>query len=149
MAARRVWTGKETDLRHAYAVLVVVAAVTTACAARPAKVEPIPGVPAVKPAPPVKAPPKEIRKEPAAEAGKPAPDSKFARLKTGMTLSQVEQLIGPPSRQWQHATEKARIPYYFGPDRWVIEYSYKGEGVLTFNSGGEQLLTHIEVNTAE
>jgi hypothetical protein len=66
-----------------------------------------------------------------------------------MTLSQVEKLIGAPSRQWQHSTEKARIPYYFGPDRWVIEYSYAGEGVLTFNSGGEQLLTHIRVDTAE
>jgi hypothetical protein len=135
-------------MKQAYVVLIVLtAALTTACAVRPVKTEPPARVPAVKPAPVKPA----IRKEPAeaVDAGKPAPDSKFAKLKIGMTLSEVEKLIGAPARQWQHSTEKARIPYYFGPDRWVIEYSYKGEGVLTFNSGGEQALTHIEVNTAE
>lgn len=81
--------------------------------------------------------------------GKPAVSSKFARLKIGMTLPQVEKTIGRPTKQWTHPTGKVSIPFYFGPDRWVIQYSYKGEGVLTFNSGGEQLLTQIEVNKAE
>jgi hypothetical protein len=81
--------------------------------------------------------------------GKPAKDSKFAKLKIGMTLLQVTRLIGPPTRQWQHPTDKASVPYYFGPDRWVIQYAYKKEGILTFNAGGDQLLTRIEVNKAE
>lgn len=78
-----------------------------------------------------------------------APGLKFSKLKVGMTLAQVEKTIGRPTKQWQHPTGKASIPFYFGPDRWVIQYSYKGEGVLTFNSGGEQLLTLIEVNKTE
>jgi hypothetical protein len=94
----------------------------------------------------------EARKKAAAEGeivGKPAHGSKFARLKLGMTLSQVEKLIGPPTRRWQHPTGKVSIPFYFGPDRWVIQFAYKHEGVLTFNAGGDQLLTLIEVNRAE
>jgi len=136
-------------MKHAYPVLIALAAaLTTACASHPSKTEPPESVPAAKAAPAKES----VRKVPDAEsdeAGKPAADSMFARLKLGMTLSQVEELIGAPTRQWRHSTEKARIPYYFGPDRWVIRYAYKGEGVLTFNSEGEQLLTHIEVNTAE
>lgn len=81
--------------------------------------------------------------------GKPAPGSKFAKLKLGMTLNQVLGLIGPPTNQSTHPTGKSAIPFYFGPDRWVMEYFYKGEGRLTLNSGGDQLLTGIEVNKAQ
>lgn len=81
--------------------------------------------------------------------GKPAPGSKFAKLKLGMPLGQVVALIGPPTDQTTHPTGKSAIPFYFGPDRWVIEYFYKGEGRLTLNSGEAQLLTRIEVNKAQ
>lgn len=81
--------------------------------------------------------------------GKPAAGSKFAKLKLGMTLKQVVALIGAPNDQSTHPTGKSAIPFYFGPDRWVIEYFYKGEGRLTLNSGEEQLLTLIEVNKAQ
>lgn len=81
--------------------------------------------------------------------GKPAPGSKFAKLKIGMPLGKVVSLIGPPTDQSTHPTGKSAIPFYFGPDRWVIEYFYKGEGRLTLNSGEEQLLTRIEVNKAQ
>lgn len=81
--------------------------------------------------------------------GKPAPGSKFAKLKIGMPLNKVVSLIGPPTDQSTHPTGKSAIPFYFGPDRWVIEYFYKGEGRLTLNSGEEQLLTRIEVNKAQ
>ena len=82
-------------------------------------------------------------------AGKPAAGSKFAKLKLGMTLGEVQKLIGQPAKQWRHRTDKASIPFYFGPDRWVILCAYRHEGVLTFNSGGDQALTLIEVNRAE
>lgn len=81
--------------------------------------------------------------------GTPAAGSKFAKLKPGMTLKQVVTKIGPPSNQWQRPTGKAHIPFYFGDDRWVLEYAYKKEGKLTFNFGGDQILTSIVVNTAE
>ncbi len=153
------------------ALIVLVAALTAACATPEAKkteaggaepsAKPVPAKPAqakVLPKPaPSPAPAAEIVTEsgvpaaaPEAETtGKPVRGVKFARLKIGMTLKQVEKLIGRPTRQWQHPTSKVSIPFYFGPDRWVIQYAYKGEGVLTFNSGGEQLLTQIDVNRAE
>jgi hypothetical protein len=95
---------------------------------------------------------KEAPKEEAPQGvivGKPAAGSKFSKLKIGMTLNQVVKTIGHPTKQWTHPTGKVAIPFYFGPDRWVIQYSYKGEGVLTLNSGGEQFLTKIEVNKNE
>lgn len=150
-------------MKHAYPMLIVLAAAwMTACTSQQAKTDAPAAVPPAKVAKEGtrKAPARKevakaetaVKQEDAGEGevvGKPASGSKFARLKTGLTLSQVEQMIGPPTRQWQHPTDKASIPFYFGPDRWVIQYAYKHEGVLTFNSGGEQLLTRIEVNKAE
>ena len=131
----------------------------TGCAIQPAKTEiPEKTPPVSKPALAKESPRKEttkkeaVRKEAPIEGeivGKPSPDSKFAKLKIGMTLSQVEKLIGPPNKQSTHPTGKASIPFYFGPDRWIIQYSYRHEGVLTLNSGGDQVLTRIEVNRAE
>jgi hypothetical protein len=81
--------------------------------------------------------------------GTPASGSKFAKLKLGMTMKEVFAKIGRPDAQWDRPTGKAHIPFYFGDDRWVIECSYKKEGRLTFNSGGAQELTAIEVNKKE
>ncbi len=137
-------------MKHAYPLLIVLTAVlTTACASRPSKTETSEPAPPAKQAPVKAAPAKPAPAAEGAIIGKPAAGSKFAKLKIGMTLAQVEKLIGPPTKQWQHPTGKASIPFYFGPDRWVIKYSYKGEGVLTLNSGGDQVLTQIEVNKAE
>lgn len=121
-----------------------------ACASRQAAISPPAGTAPLSNAAPLK----EGAKTPGAAmenaiVGKPAKGSKFAKLKIGMTLLQVEKQIGPPNKQWQHPTSKASIPYYFGPDRWVIQYSYMKEGILTFNAAGDQLLTRIEVNKAE
>lgn len=66
-----------------------------------------------------------------------------------MALKQVVALIGSPTDQSTHPTGKTAIPFYFGPDRWVMKYFYKGEGMLTLNSDGDQLLTGIEVNKAQ
>jgi hypothetical protein len=134
-------------------VLIVLTGVfATACASKQAKTDTSEKAAPAKAAPAKAAPAKESAKKEAPQGviiGKPAPGSKFAKLKIGMTLSQVEKTIGHPTKQWTHPTGKASIPFYFGPDRWVIQYSYKGEGVLTLNSGEEQLLTQIEVNKAE
>jgi hypothetical protein len=150
-------------MKYKHLVLIVLtAALASACASRQAKTETTetaPSNPPAKTAPPAKESAKkepakkevkEVKEAPEGEiVGKPATGSKFAKLKLGMTLAQVEKAIGRPNKQWQHPTGKASIPFYFGPDRWVIQYSYKGEGVLTLNSGGDQLLTRIEVNKSE
>lgn len=81
--------------------------------------------------------------------GTPAPGSKFAKLKLGMSAREVVAKIGSPDNKWKRPTGKSHIPFYFGDDRWVQEYSYSKEGKLTFNNGGAQELTNIEINTAE
>ena len=132
-------------MKHGYLLLIIIAAtLLSACASRQASTDSASAGQAAK----------DKNKAAAASVegeiiGKPAPNSKFAKLKIGMTLPQVEKLIGPPTKQWQHPTGKMSIPFYFGPDRWVIQYAYKGEGVLQFNYGEEQFLTRIEVNKAE
>ena len=149
-------------MKQAYLVLTVLSAVwVSACTSPQPKTEPLEKAPAVVKVVPAKESPKKrnVRKgTPATQEETPVPEetvesasieSKFSKLKLGMTLSQVEQAIGQPDKQVTHSTSKASIPFYFGADRWVIEYEYKGEGVLTFNSGGDQLLTHIKVNKGE
>ena len=136
-------------------ILIVLSAILlAACGSQPAKTDEPEKAPAAKAAPAKVAPAKEEAKK--AEAapegdvvGTPAKGSKFAKLKLGMTHVEVQKLIGQPAKEWHHPTGKASIPFYFGPDRWVLQSSYKKEGVLTFNYGGEQLLTRIEVNKAE
>lgn len=134
-------------MKYLYPFLVVLTTVSmTACMLRPAETKSPESLPKTVPAQ------GNIRKEPVAEAaiiGKPAPGSKFSKLRIGMPLGEVVALIGQPTKQWQHPTNKASIPYYFGPDRWAIKYSYAGEGLLTLNAGEEQSLTRIEVNLSE
>ena len=68
--------------------------------------------------------------------GKPAPGSKFTKLKIGMGMKQVTDLIGQPSDQGAYVTGKAWIPFYYGSDRYRHELVYKGQGRLIFSGGG-------------
>ena len=68
--------------------------------------------------------------------GKPAPGSKFTKLKIGMGMRQVTDLIGQPSDQGAYVTGKAWIPFYYGSDRYRHELVYKGQGRLIFSGGG-------------
>lgn len=67
--------------------------------------------------------------------GKPAPGSKFTKLRIGMPLKQVTDLIGQPSDQGAYVTGKAWIQFYFGSDRHRFEMVYKGQGRLIFAGG--------------
>ncbi|MCB1928425.1 MAG: hypothetical protein KDH17_10355 [Rhodocyclaceae bacterium] len=67
--------------------------------------------------------------------GKPAPGTKFTRLKIGMPMKQVTDLIGQPSDQGAYMTGKAWIPFYFGSDRHRYELVYKNQGRLIFAGG--------------
>jgi len=139
-------------MKYSNLLLIVLAAtLATACASRKAKTEEPASAPAAQTAPAKDSAKKDSAKKDSAATegeviGKPAPGSKFAKLKIGMTLKQVVGLIGSPASQWQRPTGKAHIPFYFGDDRWVVEYAYSKEGQLSFNGGGEQLLVRIEVN---
>jgi hypothetical protein len=75
-----------------------------------------------------------------------APDSRFAKLKIGMTMSEVNKLIKAPDDLQRHETGKRWIPFYFGDDAQRMQATYTGEGCLTytggnvFGGGGNQLI---------
>lgn len=88
----------------------------------------------------------------------PAPNSKFAKLKTGMSQKQVEDLIGAPDDIKTGVGGKAFIPIYnlIGNDTTYTHHFYKSEGVLTFSGGVANMvgdksgrLTRIMVDTTE
>lgn len=142
-------------MRYAY---VLFAALLCACTSHPSKPDAKPhSAPAVKASPAAKTTadsetlaPKE---SPAATSsnivGKPLPGGKFAKLKIGMSLKQTEELIGAPDKQWRQPVGDETATYYSGTERWLVQYAYKNEGVLTFTSGQEKLLVRILVNRAE
>lgn len=66
--------------------------------------------------------------------GKPAPGSRFAQLKIGMTAAEAQALLGPPSDFGAHATAKNFIPFYMGSDKTRYQAVYKGQGRLLFAS---------------
>lgn len=68
--------------------------------------------------------------------GTPATDSKFAKLQIGMTLAQVESLIGIPTNTNSRITGKQYQPFYFGGDTQRTEAFYINEGQLTFSNAG-------------
>jgi len=74
------------------------------------------------------------------------PNSRFAKLKIGMTMSEVNALIKAPDDLMRHETGKRWIPFYFGDDAQRMQVLYSGEGCLTytggnvFGGGGNQLI---------
>lgn len=129
------------------AVVLIATTLFVGCASKPAKTDASPKASATGSATATNS--TKTKNTASAVVGTPAARSKFAKLKIGMSAAQVTKLIGQPTKQWKHPTGKASIPFYFGDDRWVLQYSYKGEGLLTFNYGGDQLLTQMTVNKEE
>lgn len=82
--------------------------------------------------------------------GTPAPKSKFAKLRIGMTPEEVEKLIGRADDTDSHMTGKAFIPFHFGGDKRRLEAFYKHEGQLTYSNTNNfvapNALIKIEVN---
>lgn len=84
-----------------------------------------------------KAKEKEKEKEQEGEIiGDIPPGSPFSKIKIGMGMRQVHDLIGPPNDQNHYVTGKSWIPWYFGDDRSRVETFYKNQGRLTFTGGG-------------
>ena len=72
---------------------------------------------------------------PAASAQAIPADSPLAKIKVGMTMQQVSEILGMPTNQVKYATGKAWIPWYFGDDTSRLEWSYKGIGRVVFTGG--------------
>ncbi|MBV1914014.1 MAG: hypothetical protein KUG72_01430 [Pseudomonadales bacterium] len=78
---------------------------------------------------------------------KPAPGSKFSKVKIGMSYRRVLDIIGDGTDYDTYTTGKAWIPFYYGSDRWRKDVYYKKEGRLVFNSRDD--LIEILVDTDE
>ena len=62
-------------------------------------------------------------------------ESKFAKVKVGMSMGQVYDTIGQPTDTLSYITGKSFIPFYFGSDAARVEALYKGEGRIVFTGG--------------
>ena len=68
-----------------------------------------------------------------AEKARPAPaGTPLAKVQTGMTQTEVENVVGRPDDQKGYVTGKAFIPFYYGPDRTRLAYYYKKQGRVIF-----------------
>lgn len=81
-----------------------------------------------------------------------APNSRFSKLKIGMTLSEVNALIKAPDDLRRHETGKRWIPFYYGNDAQRMQALYIGEGCLTYTGGnvfggGSNQLIRITADT--
>lgn len=65
-------------------------------------------------------------KEPATLKAPIPPNCPLARIKEGMGLGQVMDILGPPKDQEAYATGKQWIPFYFGSDVVRTVVYYKG-----------------------
>jgi outer membrane protein assembly factor BamE (lipoprotein component of BamABCDE complex) len=74
-------------------------------------------------------------------------ESKFARVKKGMSKGQVIRRIGHPSDRSSFMTGKGFIPFYYGPDRRRTVFYYRHQGELQFNGRGR--LVEIKYNHKE
>ncbi|HEU4458030.1 MAG TPA: hypothetical protein VFR90_02790 [Methylibium sp.] len=68
--------------------------------------------------------------------GTPMPNSKFAKLQIGMSMSDVQNVLDrTPDRSHTYESGKRWIPFYFGNDARRMQVHYKGEGCLIFADG--------------
>jgi hypothetical protein len=68
--------------------------------------------------------------------GTPAPDSKFAKLQIGMSMSEVQETLGRSPDRWHtYESGKRWIPFYFGNDARRMQALFKDEGCLILTDG--------------
>lgn len=85
------------------------------------------------------------------QIGTPQPESRFSRVKMGMTVREVVDLLGEPDNMHRYETGKRWLPFYYGADVQRVQFRYKGEGCLTFTggnawAGGRQQLIRMIVD---
>jgi hypothetical protein len=82
----------------------------------------------------------------------PPANSKLARVKAGMTDSEVRQILGEPTNQNAYVTGKAFIPFYYGGDTSRTDWMYKGQGRVVFSRNqwsGQLKVIHAMYNPSE
>lgn len=89
--------------------------------------------------------PAQAAKEEAKSTPIPA-NSKFAKIKEGMSQKQVTDLIGIWTDSEHYTKGKAYIPFYRGKDSVRTAY-YKGEGKIII--GGNQQVVSIHYDASE
>jgi hypothetical protein len=68
-----------------------------------------------------------------AQAARPIPaDSPLAKVKVGMGMKEVHDLIGQPTDTDTHITGKQFNPFYYGGDTTRVTDLYKGLGRITY-----------------
>lgn len=68
--------------------------------------------------------------------GTPAAGSKFAQLKIGMGMREVQDVMDrAPDRSHSYESGKRWIPFYFGNDARRLQALFRGEGCLVFTDG--------------
>jgi len=86
--------------------------------------------------------------------GKSTGASKFTKLKIGMSMRQVTDLVGQPTDQGSYVTGKAFIPFYYGGDSTRFAAYWKGQGRVIFQGGnawgaGRGKVVRIEYDPGE
>lgn len=80
------------------------------------------------------APPAAPAKAAAAAAAAPARKVDFSVIKEGMSMQEVDDLLGPPTNQTTYMTGKQFQPFNFGArDVQRTKYLYKGVGHIVFS----------------
>jgi hypothetical protein len=64
------------------------------------------------------------------------PNSPLSKIKEGMGMREVADILGQPNDQEGYMTGKAFIPFYFGSDVSRLVHYYKGLGQIYFSGGG-------------
>ena len=84
-------------------------------------------------------------------AAQPVPaSSPLAKIKPGMGMKEVADLIGQPTDTNSHITGKAFIPFYFGEDRAQTVAYYKGLGRVIYSSAnGSPRVSTVEYDPNE
>lgn len=68
--------------------------------------------------------------------GTPIPGKKFSKLQIGMSMSEVQEVLGrTPDRSHSYESGKRWIPFYYGNDVRRMQALYKDEGCLIFTNG--------------
>ena len=121
------------------AATAVAAAALIACASNPASnTAPAAAPAAAAPAAPVAKPAAKSADTKASNGivGQPAAGSKFAKLKIGMDMSEIQNIMDrSPDRSHTYESGKRWIPFYFGSDARRMQALYKGEGCLIATGG--------------
>jgi hypothetical protein len=85
-------------------------------------------------APASAAAPSSAKSSKAATAAPAAKTADFSQVKEGMSMQEVDALIGTPTNQTTYMTGKAFVPFNFGAkDVQRVAYFYKGAGRIVFS----------------